>query len=85
MSKSYKKKREQEENTSIESTLSKKELYDLEKAKKNKIKDKKKKNTNKKVSNKIKNTNLGSRIFAIFMLLLMVGSVIISALAYVLG
>lgn len=85
MSKSYKKKREQEENTSIENTLSKKELYDLEKAKKNKIKDKKKKNTNKKVSNKIKNTNLGSKIFAIFMLLLMVGSVIISSLAYVLG
>ena len=85
MSKSYKKKREQEENTSLDYTLSKKELYDLEKAKKNKIKDKKKKNTNKKVSNKIKNTNLGSRIFAIFMLLLMVGSVIISSLAYVLG
>ena len=85
MSKSYKKKREQEENISIDYTLSKKELYDLEKAKRNKIKDKKKKNTNKKVSNKIKNTNLGSKIFAIFMLLLMVGSVIISSLAYVLG
>ena len=58
MSKSYKKKREQEENTSIESTLSKKELYDLEKAKKNKIKDKKKKNTNKKSSRSILSSSI---------------------------
>lgn len=87
MSKSYKKKQELEENTYEEDTLSKKELYDLEKKKKikNKEKSEKKKNTNKKVSKKLKPSNLGSKIFAIFMLILMVGSVLVSALAYVLG
>lgn len=60
------------------SNISKKELYDLQKqeklkkkAKENKKKDKKKKN--KKSTYK---ANLGARIFAITMLILMLGSVI---------
>lgn len=51
--------------------LSKKEQYDLEKEKKNKKKAQKKspkKNTN----SKKKTTNLGAKIFAILMLILMI-------------
>lgn len=81
MAKSYKKKHNQEEVVIETDTLSKKEQYDLEK--KNKLKEKETKK--KKKSTKTKQTNLGARIFAIFMLILMVSSVIVSALAYVLG
>lgn len=85
MAKSYKKKHEKEDVVVETGTLSKKEQYDLEKKKRMELKEKeqKKKNTKKKINNKTKQTNLGARIFAIFMLLLMVGSVIVSALAYV--
>lgn len=83
MSKSYKKKQENEEVVLEENTLSKKELYDLEKKKKQALKVKALKNSKKKVSKKKSQTNLGARTFAIFMLVLMVGSVVVSALAYV--
>lgn len=82
MSKSYKVKRKKEEVVVDESSLSKKELYDLNKKEKEtaKIKnDKKKSKKNKKIT---KQTNLGVRIFAIFMLVLMIASVVASAIAY---
>lgn len=78
MSKNYKRKKEIEEQIIEENTLSKKEQYDL--AKKNKAN---KKEVKKKKTNKTKQTNLGARIFAILMLLLMISSVIVSSLAYV--
>lgn len=81
MSKSYKKKKEIEEVIIDNDNLSKKEQYDLEKKNKLKLKEKSKK---KKIK-KTKQTNLGARIFAIFMLLLMISSVIVSSLAYVMG
>ena len=83
MSKSYKVKRKKEEENLIdESTLSKKELYDLNKKKKEtqKVKNDKVKTKKKKTSNK--QNNLAARIFAVFMLFLMIASVLISALAY---
>ena len=83
MSKSYKRKKEVEEITIETENLSKKEQYDLEKN--NKLKQKEKETKKKKKVTKPKQTNLGARIFAIFMLLLMVSSVIVSTLAYVLG
>jgi hypothetical protein len=86
MAKSYKKKIEQEELVHENDNLSKKEQYDLEKKKKMNLKEKeqnKKNKVNKKNGNHAKQTNLGARIFAVFMLVLMVGSVIISTLAYV--
>lgn len=87
MAKSYKKKHEQEEVIIDKDTLSKKEQYDLEKQKKLASKEKeqkKKKNiSKKKTENKTKGTNIGARIFAIFMLTLMVGSVVVSVLSYV--
>lgn len=87
MAKSYKKKHEQEEVITKSDTLSKKEQYDLEKQKRLALKEKeqkKKKNTSKKKTlNKVKETNIGARIFAIFMLVLMVGSVVVSVLSYV--
>lgn len=86
MAKSYKRKKEQEEIVIESDTLSKKEQYDLEKKKRLALKEKGNKKKNVKAnSNKVKQTNLGARIFAIFMLILMIGSVVISALAYVLG
>ena len=86
MAKSYKRKKEQEEIVIESDTLSKKEQYDLEKKKRLALKEKGNKKKNVKAnSNKVKKTNLGARIFAIFMLILMIGSVVISALAYVLG
>jgi len=82
MSKSYKKKIKKDEEVIVdESTISKKELYDLNKKKKDTLKEKSdiNKNKKKKVS---KQTNLAARIFAIFMLILMISSVLVSALAY---
>ena len=60
--------------------LSKKEQYELEKMKK---KAKKQRTKKKVVNSKVKKDNLGSKLFAISMLVLMIGSVIISTLAYV--
>lgn len=81
MSKKYKKKHEKdviEDINENDSGLSKKELYDLEKKKKNELKEKNKtKKTNKlKKKKKTYGTNLAGKIFAIVMLVLMVGSVI---------
>ena len=83
MSKGYKVKRKKEEEIIVdESTLSKKELYDLNKKKKDTLKVKEDKTKNKKKTKSNKQTNLGARIFAIFMLVLMIASVLVSALAY---
>lgn len=87
MAKSYKKKHVKEEVVveADTNTLSKKEQYDLEKQKKMAIKEKeqKKKDKKKKVSKKSNQTNLGAKIFAIVMLVLMIGSVAVSVLSYV--
>lgn len=84
MSKSYKVKRKKEEEEIIvnEDGLSKKELYDLNKKKKEteKIKDNKVKE--KKRKKRELPANLGTKLFAIFMLVLMIASVLVSALAY---
>ena len=85
MAKSYKKKRELEEVIETNEELSKKEIYDLEKKKKLEEKEKNIKKTKNKAKKTSKKTNIAARIFAVFMLLLMVSSVIISALAYVLN
>lgn len=79
MSKSYKKKYEKEEVIDT-STLSKKELYDLNKKKK----DVKKIETSNKRKKKKKKAvkNLGTRIFAIIMLFLMIISIFATAFAY---
>lgn len=79
MSKKYKVKQNKEkieENNGT--TLSKKELYDLKQKEKkeNQAKNNKKKKTKKKNSKKTYKTNLVGRIFAIIMLILMLGSVI---------
>ena len=86
MSKKYKqkfdKKIENEDvNVEDEVIISKKELYDLEQKKKREKKEKERAKNNKKKSNNKKKkktykTNLMGRIFAIVMLILMVGSVI---------
>lgn len=84
MAKSYKKKHEEEVIVTEDEAISKKELYDLEKKKKLELKEKAQKSKNKGL--KVKNSNkekLGARIFAIVMLVLMIGSVIVSALATV--
>ena len=63
--------------------LSKKELYDLNKNKKEEIKVKKiKAPSRKKKTKKTYQHNLGARIFAIIMLILMIGSVAASIFAY---
>lgn len=85
MAKSYKKKRELEEVIETNEDLSKKEMYDLEKKKKLEEKEKNIKKTKNKAKKTSRKTNIAARIFAVFMLLLMVSSVIISALAYVLN
>lgn len=85
MAKSYKKKRELEEVIETNEELSKKEMYDLEKKKKLEEKEKNIKKTKNKAKKTSRKTNIAARIFAVFMLLLMVSSVIISALAYVLN
>lgn len=85
MSKAYKKKRVEEEITpEVEEVISKKELYDLNKSKKLAIKEKKqkKKSNNNKKKKKTYKTNLGARIFAIIMLILMIGSIVASIGAY---
>lgn len=81
MSKNYKIKHKQE-NKIIENNkiLSKKEEYDLNKQKKEQ--KKLKKNTKKKKKRKNYQTNLGTRIFAIIMLLLMAGSIIATIATY---
>ena len=88
MSKSYKKKREQEEVVEeVLDGLSKKEQYDLEKKKRL---DQKEKNSKKKKASVKKNksskktyqTNLAGRIFAVVMLVLMIGSVVASVASY---
>ena len=82
MSKNYKKKREIVEEIVNEEELSKKELYDLNKEKKqNSLKEKKKKKK-KKNENKTYKTSLAGRIFAIIMLILMLGSVIATIATY---
>ena len=88
MSKNYKKKNEKEEIVVDEVNLSKKELYDLEKQKKLALKEKEQRKKNKSSSKKKKatkktyQTNLGARIFAIVMLILMIASIIASAASY---
>lgn len=86
MSKSYKKKVEQPIITENETTISKKEQYDLEKKKRiaQKEKEQKKKKSIKKKKDKSKTyqTNLSGRIFAVIMLILMIGSIVASAVAY---
>jgi len=83
MSKSYKKKKETVEEIVDTEELSKKEQYDLMKQKKEEAKLKKdKKKKVKKVKGKTHQTNLGARIFAIVMLVLMIGSIITSVAAY---
>ena len=79
MAKNNKKKVKTEEVIDT-STLSKKELYDLNKKKK----EQKQKKCDKKKKHKKKNTsNLGARIFAIIMLILMIASIFAGALAYI--
>ena len=87
MSKNYKKKNKQAEITTEVKELSKKEEYDLNKKKKEETKKKldSKKKKHSKNSKKHHQTNLGTRIFAIAMLLLMILSVIASAGAYLVG
>ena len=81
MSKSYKKKIKKEDEVVVdENSLSKKELYDLNKMKKDNLKIKEEKNKNKKKTRR--KANLPTRIFAIAMLVLMIASVIVSAVAY---
>lgn len=81
MSKNYKIKHKQEnENIENNKTLSKKEEYDLNKQKKEQ--QKLKNNTKKKKKRKNYQTNLGTRIFAIIMLLLMTGSIIATIATY---
>ena len=88
MSKKYKEKKEvQEIIEEDESTLSKKEIYDRNKLAREEAKAKeknKKKNSNKskKKNKKTSQTSLIGRIFAIVMLLLMIGSVIASFASY---
>lgn len=81
MSKNYKKKREEIEVIEEQPTLSKKEQYDLEKKKKQQTKMKTEQKT-KKVKKSHHTTNLGAKIFAVIMLVLMIGSVIVSAFTY---
>lgn len=82
MSKGYKEKRNKpnDESNNVSSELSKKEIYDLKQKEKKEAKEKEKAKTQakkkKKVSNKTYRTNKLGRIFAIIMLILMVGSII---------
>lgn len=89
MSKNYKIKHEKNEIEIEESneSLSKKELYDLKQKEKIAKKEKleKKKLKKKKSKKKTYQTNLVGRIFAIVMLILMIGSVIASVATYFMG
>lgn len=79
MSKRYKKRKiEIEQEEPKEGELSKKELYDLKKKEKEKEKKKteKKKSKKREKNKKTYQTSLVGRIFAIIMLILMIGSVI---------
>lgn len=79
MSKNYKVKHNKTKiDVTEDSALSKKELYDLKQKEKKEAKAKlnNKKSKKKKKAKKTYKTNLAGRIFAIIMLLLMVGSVI---------
>ena len=82
MSKKYKQKNTKKNEEIIVETntnLSKKELYDIEKKKKIEAKEKKNNTKQKKKNNKKKktySTNIAGKIFAIVMLILMIGSVI---------
>lgn len=82
MSKNLQTKNQQEETTT---NLSKKELYDLNKQKKQleKEKQKKKSNSTKKKKKKTYQTSLMGRIFAFIMLILMVGFIIATVAVYV--
>ena len=85
MSKSYKKKIQKEDIIIEEETQSKKELYDLEKLKKQEEREKKQKKKKKNGKKKVKKTyqtSLGGRIFAVVMLVLMIGSVIATVGTY---
>lgn len=88
MSKNYKRKIQKDEQNEEVEIQNKKELYDLEKARKQEEKEKqlkKKKNKKKKSKKKIKKTyqtSLGGRIFAVIMLILMLGSVVASVGSY---
>lgn len=85
MSKNYKKQLKKEEQEEIiKPELTKKEIYDLKKEKKEK-KEHKKPKKKKKKKNKTYQTNLAGRIFAFIMLLLMIGSTIISIAYYFVG
>ena len=58
-------------------------MYDLNKKKKEALKTKNNKSKDKKRKKaESRHANLGARIFAIFMLILMIASVLVSALAY---
>ena len=84
MAKGYKKKHEQEEVVLESGTLSKKELYDLEKKNRLALQEKElQKKTNS--LKKKKDNKIGFKIFAITVLVLMIGSVVVSVLAPVLG
>ena len=82
MAKGYKKKHEEEVIVLESDEISKKEQYDLEKKKRLEAREKKMK----KMASKNKHVNsgnkpgLGAKIFAIFMLVLMIGSVLVSVL-----
>ncbi len=86
MSKKYRKKIEKEEEISDNETeLSKKEQYDLMKRKKEEEKAKIRKKQEKKKKKKSTNshqTNLAGRIFAVIMIILMIGSVVASIASY---
>lgn len=77
---------EEENNVEKKNSLSKKEIYDLNKKKKEESKQKKKKTESKQKKNKQKKTythNLGARIFAIIMLVLMIGSIVATISMYI--
>ena len=87
MSKNYKVKQKVAPLIEEQEKLSKKEQYDLQKAQKMKMQEKEKKKVStikkKKKKKKTYQTNLAGRIFAVIMLILMVGSVIASIAAYI--
>ena len=84
-SRKFAKRKEEVVEENIEE-LTAKELYDKKKEEKLKEKEKKnkktKKSSRKKIVKKINTTNLGARIFAVFMLVLMIASVIVSIATY---
>ena len=91
MSKNYKKKNVKDEESILVNDsegLSKKELYDLNKKKKEEaknksLKKKEKKKKKSKSSDGTYQTGLLGRIFAVVMLILMIGSVVASIASYI--